>query len=116
MTGIIFYIHDKKLSAHINQISECINSCNHKIHSYAQMIKMVINLGSNKCEEKYNSTCQINHLQNLLLISIVYTPEKDVSKVYREIDKRKMRTSSINSSSTLFSCSIRAIYKRVHRD
>ena len=115
MTGIIFYIHDKKLSAHINQISECINSSNQNIHSYAQMIKIVINLVSNTCEEKYNSTCQLNYLQNLLLMIIVYTPEKGVSKVYKEIDKRKMRTSSINSSLAFFSCSIRTIYKRVHR-
>ena len=47
-------------------------------------------------------------------MSIVDTPEKDVSKVDRKLDKRKIRTSSIKSSSTIFYCSIRAIYNRVH--
>ena len=46
-------------------------------------------------------------------MSIVDTPEKDVSKVDRKLDKRKIRTSSIKSSSTLFSCSIRSMYNIV---
>ena len=70
------------------------------------MRKNIINLGSKKFEENNNSTFQLNHLQNSLLMSIVDTPEKDVSKVDRKLDKRKIRTSSIKSSSTLFSCSI----------
>ena len=44
---------------------------------------------------------------------IVDTPEKDVSNVDRKLDKRKVYTYSINSSSTLFSCSILAMYNRV---
>ena len=48
-------------------------------------------------------------------MSIVDTPEKDVSNVDRKVDKRKICTSLINSSSTLFSCSVRAMYNRVHR-
>ena len=79
------------------------------------MIKIIINLGSKKCEDKNKSTCQLNHLQTSLLMIIVNTPEKDVSKIDRKLDKRKIRTSSINSSSALFSCSIRAMYNRVHR-
>ena len=47
-------------------------------------------------------------------MSIVDTPENGVSNVDRELDKRKICTSSINSSSTLFSCSIRAMYNKVH--
>ena len=45
---------------------------------------------------------------------IVDTPEKNVSNIDRKLDKRKVRTFSINSSSTLFFCSIRAMYNRVH--
>ena len=55
----------------------------------------------------------MNHPQNSLLMSIVDTPENDISKVDRKIDKIKIRTYSINPSSTLFSCSIRAMYNRV---
>ena len=47
-------------------------------------------------------------------MNIIDTPEKDVSNFDRKLDKRKVRTSSIKSLSTLFSCSIRAMYTRVH--
>ena len=47
-------------------------------------------------------------------MSIFDTPKKGVSNVERRVDKRKIRTSCINSSSTLFSCYIRAMYYRVH--
>ena len=76
--------------------------------------KMIVNLGSKKLENNDTSTCQLTSLQSLLLISIVDTPEKDVSNVDRKVDKRKVRTFSIKSSSTLFFCSIHAIYNRVH--
>ena len=45
---VIFVLKDKKLSSHINQISEQISYLNHKIHSYDQMSKMIFGLGSNK--------------------------------------------------------------------
>ena len=48
-------------------------------------------------------------------MSIVYTPEKDVSNFDMKLYKSIVCNTSINSSSTLFSCSIRAIYNRVHR-
>ena len=48
-------------------------------------------------------------------MSIVDTPVKDVPNVDSKLDKRKIHTSLINSSSKLFSCSIRAMYNRVHR-
>ena len=51
----------------------------------------------------------------MLLIGIVETPEKGVSNVDRKLDKRKLRTSLIKSSSTLFSCSISALYNIFHR-
>ena len=47
-------------------------------------------------------------------MSIVDTPEKDVSNVDRKVDNRKLRTSLINLSSTLFTCSIHPMYNRVH--
>ena len=57
----------------MDQISEHIKSSNHKIHSHDQMSKMVVNLGRNKFEYNNNSTCQLNHLHNSLLMSIVDT-------------------------------------------
>ena len=44
------------------------------------------------------------------------TPEKDLSNFDGKFDIRKICTSSVKSSSTLFSCSVRAIYNRVNRD
>ena len=96
------------------QISEDINSSNRKIHSYDQTRNIIVNLISKKFADRNNPTCQLNHLQNSLLMSIVDTPGKDISKVDRKLDKRKIGTSSIKSSSTLFSCSISAMWNRVH--
>ena len=48
-------------------------------------------------------------------MSIVDTTEKDLSNVEGKEDTREVHTSSVKSSSTLFSCSLRAIYIRVHR-
>ena len=98
------------------RISEHINSSNHKIYSYDQIRKMIVNLGSKKCQNNKNSTCQLNRLRNSLLMSIVDTPEKDVSKFDRKLYKRKIYTYLIKSSPTSFSCSIPAMYNRVHRD
>ena len=79
----------------MDQISEHINSSNQKIHSYDQMRKNIVNLGSNTCEDNNKSTRQLNHLQNSLLMNIVDTPENDVSNFYRKLDKRKVRIYSI---------------------
>ena len=99
----------------MDQISEHINPSNQKNHHYDKKIKIIVNLGSKKYENNNNSTCQLKHPQNMLLMSIVYTPESYVSNFNRKLDKRKVSTSSIKSSSTLFSCSIRAMYNRVNR-
>ena len=61
------------------------------------MRKIVVNWGSKKCEDNNNSTHELNHLHNLLLMIIVDTPEKDVSNVDRKLDKIKIRASSIKS-------------------
>ena len=102
MAGIIviFFINDTKLSSHMAQISEHINSL--KKHSYNNMGKMIFNLSNNKCENNKNSTGHINYIQISLLLSIVDTPEKDISNVDRKLDKRKIRTSLIKSPSKLF--------------
>ena len=47
-------------------------------------------------------------------MNVVDTPENDVSNVDWKVDKRKISTSLIKSSSTLFSCLIQAIYNRVY--
>ena len=78
------------------------------------MGKMIVNLSNNKYKNNNKSTGHINHIQKSLLMSIVDTPEKGVSNVNRKADKRKTFTSLINSSSTLFSCLICAMYNRVH--
>ena len=53
MAGIIFLIiNDTKLSSHMAQISDNINSSNHKIHSHTQMGKMIVNLSNKKCKKK----------------------------------------------------------------
>ena len=47
-------------------------------------------------------------------MSIIDTPEKYLSNVDRKSDLREVRTSSVKSSSTSFSGSIREMYNRVN--
>ena len=98
----------------MDQISEHINSSNHNINSYDQMGTMIVNLSNKKCKNNNKSTGNLNHIHKLLFVIIVETPEKGVSNVDRKLDKRKIRTSLIKSSSTLFYFSIPAMYNRVH--
>ena len=60
------------------QISEHINSSNHKIHFHDQMGKMIVRLSNKKCKNNNKSTGNLIQIQKLLLMSIVDTPEKDV--------------------------------------
>ena len=99
---LFFVIGNKKFSSHMDQISEHINSSNHKIHSYDQIRKSIVNLGSNKCENNNNSTFQISCLQNLLLMSIFDTPEKYLSNVDCKSDMIKVRTSSVSHHQQTF--------------
>ena len=62
------------------------------------MIKMIVNLGSNKCENDNKSTCQLSCIYNSLLMSIVDTPEKDLSNIDWKSYMIKVRTSSVKSS------------------
>ena len=116
MAGIIviFVINDTKMSSHMDQISEHINSSNQKIHSYQQMGTMIFNLSNKKFKRNNNSTGHLNNIQKSLLMSIVDTPKKDVSNVDRKLYRRKIRKSLIKLSSTLFYFSIRAMYNIVH--
>ena len=106
MTGItvIFFLNDKKLSSHTAQIIEHINSSNQKNHSHDKSIKMDVNLGSKKCENNDTSICQLTRRHNSLLVSIVNTTDKYLSNIDRKLDRKKVRTSSVKSSSKLFSC------------
>ena len=65
MWGIIniFLINVKKLSSHMDHISEHIHSLNQKIHSHDQMGEIIVNLCNKKYENKNNSTAHINFIQ-----------------------------------------------------
>ena len=82
----------------MDQVSEHMNSSNPKIHSYDQMIKMVVNVGSKETKNKDNSSPQLTDIENSLRMSIFDTPEKDLSNVNGKYDMIKLRTSSVKSS------------------
>ena len=63
---LFLFLNDKKLSPHIDQISEHINYSNQKIYYHDQMIKVIVKLGIKKCKNNNNSTCQLNYIQNFL--------------------------------------------------
>ena len=73
------------------------------IYSYDHMGRMIVNFSNKKCENKNNSTEHLNHIYiYIFLNSILYTPENGVSNDGSKLDKIKVRTSSINSSSKIF--------------
>ena len=110
-----FFLNDNKLSSRMAQISEHINSSNHKIYSHDQMSKMVVNLGSKKCENRNTYPLQLTHIQNSSLMIIVDIPEKNLSNVDPKSDMIKVCTSSVKSSSTFF-CIICEMHNRVNCD
>ena len=63
---------------------------------------MIVNLGGNKVDNNDKSYPQIPHLHNSLLIIIVDNPENNLSNVERKSDARKVRTSLVKSSSTIY--------------
>ena len=79
------------------------------------MIKIVVNLGSKKGKNREKSSPQLTGLHNSLLMIVVNTLEKYLSNFDGKSDMGKLRTSSVKSSSKLFSCSICAMYKKVNR-
>ena len=90
-----------------------INSSNKKFILMLKQEQIIVNLCSKKGKNNNNSTCQLRLIQNVLLTSIVDTPEKDLPNVDRKSDMRKVRTSSIKSCSKHFL--IRAMWNRVNR-
>ena len=84
------------------QTSQNINSKNHTIHYHNHTIKMIVKLGINKGNNIENYSPQIYCLHNSLLMSIFVTLEKDLYHVEGKSATRKVRTSPVNSSSTLF--------------
>ena len=76
---------------------------------------MIFNLGSKKVENNENYSPQLTSLHNSILVRIFDTPYNIFSNVEGKSDIRKVHTSSINSSSTLFLCSIRSMYIIVNR-
>ena len=74
--------------------------------------KMIVNLGIKKGKINNKSSPQLTRLHNSLLMSIVKTPESNLSNVEGGYDMRKVRTSLAKSSLRLFLCSMRAMYNR----
>ena len=107
-----FFLNDKKLSLHMAQNSEHINPLNHKINYLYQISNIIVNLGINKGKNNDSSYCQLNCLYNSLLMSIVDTPENNLFHFDQKSDMRKVRTYSVKTSATLFSCSIRTMYNK----
>ena len=50
MKGLIYFLvfNKKKLSSHMDQISQNVNTTNHKIHFHDQMSKIIASLGINE--------------------------------------------------------------------
>ena len=64
---------------------------------------MIVSLGSKKGGRGGDKSFpELTHLQTSLLMIIVDTPERDLSNVDGKFDIRKVCTSSVKSSSTLF--------------
>ena len=79
------------------------------------MSTVIVHVNINKENKNNKSSLQLTCLQNSLLIIIVDTPEKDISNVDRKSDMIKVHTSSVKSSLSLFSCTIRAMYSIFNR-
>ena len=77
------------------------------------MSKIIIFLVSKNGDNDDNSSPQLSHQHNSLIMSIVDTPEKDSSNVEGKSHTRKVHTSLVKPSSTLFSYSVRTMYNRV---
>ena len=111
---LFFVLNHNILSSHITHIIEHIISSNQKNHSYDQMSKMIVNLVFKKCESDDTYSCQLTRIHDLLLLNVFDTPEKDLSNIDCKYNMIKVPTSSVNLSSTLFPCSIRAMYNWVN--
>ena len=91
---LFFGIGGKKWSSYMGHIIKHINSSNKKTHSYAQMRKILFNLGSNK-QKKMTPTHDNSPYTEWVIMSIVDTPEKDLSNIDQKSDTRRVCTSSV---------------------
>ena len=82
MAGVIaFYIrNNKRLSQHIDQISQRISSTNHRINSYYKTSTIIVYLVNKKGNINDESSPKLTLLGNDLLMRIVETTEKGVSE------------------------------------
>ena len=76
----------------------------------------MVNLGRMKGKKTGTNSCKLTHLQNLLLMIIVNTYKQDLSNFDWKYELRKVRASSVKSSSTLLFCSICEMSNRINRD
>ena len=79
----------------MDKISEQINFTNNKIHSYDKTRKIIVNLGSKKCDNSDNYSHKISHIQNSLLMSIFETNDKDLYDTGGKENTRKVRKYSV---------------------
>ena len=82
----------------MDQISQNNNSTNCIIYYYDQTRKMIVNLGSEKCDKYYNSSTQPSRLHNSLQMIIFDTIENDLSRVEGKAVTSKVHKYSVNSS------------------
>ena len=88
----------------MDNISEHMNYKNHKIHSYYQMSKFIVNVGSNTYDNMNSSSPHISCIHNSLLMRIVETTKNDLSHVEGKLVTGKIFKYSVKPSSTLSSC------------
>ena len=111
MAGVIMiFLNNKKLSSLMAQISEWISYSNQKNHSHYQMRKILLTE-----VVMNNKTKTTTHAKSVIYIIrcwwVFLTPLKRMYQMMIwKSDMIKVRKSSINSSSTLFYCSICAMY------
>ena len=72
---IYFVLQEKNLSYYVKKPSDNIHVTDNKIHYFYQMGKFIADLGYNKESNSNTNSKQLPDVQNILLISIVDTPE-----------------------------------------
>ena len=75
----IFVLNYKKLSSNMAQTSQQIDYKNQETYYYDKTSKMIVNLGSKKCDKNNDSSSKITCLNNSLLLIIVDNPGKYLS-------------------------------------
>ena len=60
LSVLLYVMNDKKSTSHMAKIKQQINNINHKIYSYDQMSKGIVNLGSKKGNNNDNFSRQLS--------------------------------------------------------